>query len=343
MNQKYHHYHSVKRLTIFIFLTMILSGLITLLITLTLIYVLKVELKFLRNPLYLLGMSLLASSLLATIITTLSSKSQMKELNDFLNAINQVSKGDFSIRLGVPKSPQMEVIYQNFNDMVSELSSIETLRNDFVSNFSHEFKTPIVSIKGFAKILLNGDLTKEEQTEYLDIIYQESTRLVMLSENTLNLTKLETQNIVFEKFNYPIDEQVRQCVLILQNEWEEKSLNLNLDLDDLTYLGSPELMQQLFINLISNSIKFSKQNGDIAISLKKVADGYLFIITDNGIGMDEQTSKRIFDKFYQGDLSHVTQGNGLGLSIVKRIVNLINGEITVKSVLNEGTTFLIKF
>lgn len=343
MNQKYHIYHSVKRLTIFIFFTMFISGLITLLITLTLIYVIKIEMKFLRNPLYLLATSLVASSLLATIITFLSSKNQMKELNDFLNAINHVARGDFSIRLKKPSNHRMELIYQNFNDMAAELSSIETLRNDFVSNFSHEFKTPIASIKGFAKLLLEGNLTREEQMEYLDIIYQESNRLVKLSENTLNLTKLETQTVVFEKTNYQIAEQIRQCVLILQNEWEEKSLNITLELDEVTYLGNVELMQQLFINIINNAVKFSRQNGDIAITFKKAGDVHLFIITDNGIGMDESTVKHIFDKFYQGDLSHVTPGNGLGLSIVKHIVTLINGEITVNSVPNEGTTFIIKF
>lgn len=343
MHKHYHTYHSVKRLTIFIFLTMILSSLITMLITFSLIYLLKVDLKFLRNPIYLLLMSLFASSILATLITSITSKKGMKELNDFLNAINLVAKGDFTIRLAEPKSHQMAIIFKNFNDMVEELSSIETLRNDFVSNFSHEFKTPIVSIKGFAKLLLEGNLSIEEQNEYLEIIYQESTRLVMLSENTLNMTKLETQNIIFEKQTYRLDEQIRQCVLILQNEWEEKSINLNLELDPLEYQGSYELMQQLFINLINNSIKFSNRGGDVAISLTKNDKRYLFVISDNGIGMNDQTRKRIFDKFYQGDLSHVTQGHGLGLSIVKRITNLINGEIEVISQPDEGSTFIVKF
>lgn len=343
MNNKCKPNPTTYRLTFLIFFSIIIASFITVLITLIFIYVFRVDYVFLRNPFYMISISLAASAIIASVISAITSKRSMAELNRFLKAIDLVSKGDFAIRLEEPKSIQMKVIYNNFNQMVSELSSIETLRSDFVSNFSHEFKTPIVSIKGFAKLLLDEDLNDAEKKEFLEIIYHESNRLVMLSENTLNITKLETQHFVIEKKEYPLDEQIRRCVLLLQNQWEQKEINLNLELESVTYVGSFDLMQQLFINLISNAIKFSNDQGDIAISLSSLNGSHVFVISDNGIGMTKATVSRIFDKFYQGDLSHATEGNGLGLAIVKRIVNLIDGVIEVKSDENNGTTIVLTF
>lgn len=334
---------SAYRLTFLIFSSIVISSIITVVFTMILVYVFRIDFKFLRNPFYMIVISLSASAIIASIISTISTKKSMAELNRFLNAIDLVSKGDFSIRLEPPKSLQMKVIYSNFNQMVNELSSIETLRSDFVSNFSHEFKTPIVSIRGFAKLLLDEELSDEDKKEFLQIIYQESGRLVMLSENTLNITKLETQHFVIEKKDYSLDEQIRRCVLLLQNQWESKNIKLSIELDRVTYKGSVDLMQQLFINLVSNAIKFSSDYGEIAITLSQFDDKIVFVISDNGIGMDQKTIDRVFDKFYQGDLSHTTEGNGLGLSIVKRITNLINGDIEVKSVPNDGTTIILTF
>lgn len=329
------------KLTLFIFIIMIFSSFITLLISFILLEIFKLNFNIVRNPLFFLMSFLLASTLISSILTILGSKKSLKSFNIFLNGLNRVGKGDFNVQLDIENTKDIHKIYSTFNKMVRELNSIETLRSDFIQSFSHEFKTPIVSIRGFAKLAQDPKLSEQERNEYLNIIISESNRLVLLSNNTLMLTKLESQEFVIENKIFSLDEQIRQCILILQNEWESKNINLNINLEEILFLGNEELLQQLWINLINNAIKFTSENGEIVISSVKSNNNVITTITDNGMGMSEETLKHIFDKFYQGDSSRKMNGNGLGLSIAKRIVSLCGGTIEVHSKIDVGSTFVI--
>ncbi len=225
--------------------------------------------------------------------------------------------------------------------MTQELSSIQTFRSDFINNFSHEFKTPIVSIRGFAKLLKEGDLTEEERQEYLDIIISESERLADLSTNVLNLSKYESIEIVSDVKPFRIDEQIRRTLVLLESKWEKKDLDMNVELEEIVYNGNAELLQLIWINLLDNAIKFTKNNGNIQIRLSKWNGGIRFQVQDDGTGMDQQTQAHIFDKFYQADNSHKTNGNGLGLTLVKRIVELCKGRIEVQSEIGNGSVFTV--
>ena len=225
--------------------------------------------------------------------------------------------------------------------MAEELSGIEMFRTDFINNFSHEFKTPIVSIRGFARQLEREDLTEEQRREYTRIIAAESERLANMSANVLLLTKLENQQIVTDRARYRLDEQIRGCILLLEKQWEEKELELVLDLDELEYEGNEEMMSHVWVNLLGNAIKFSPPGGALEVSCMQVQSFIVARVTDHGEGMDAETRERVFEKFFQGDTAHATVGNGLGLSLVKRIVDLCRGKVTVQSAPGQGTTFAV--
>ena len=255
-----------------------------------------------------------------------------------------IAKGDFTAR--VPENDKKEVVTElgdlekTFNQMASDLQGIEMFRNDFINNFSHEFKTPIVSIRGFARQLEGGNLTEEQKKEYIDIIISESERLANMSQNVLLLTKLENQSIVTEKSEFYLDEQIRSCILLLEKAWSEKNIDLDLDLDEIRYTFNEEMLSHLWINLFSNAIKFTPEGGRIACRLKAVDGDVVFEIEDTGKGMGEEVKARIFEKFYQGDASHATKGNGIGLNIVQRIVTLAGGRHTAPDVVQIREDYL---
>ena len=257
-------------------------------------------------------------------------------------ATGEVSKGNFKIQLPIPNDFEMGSLTAKFNSMVRELNSIETLRNDFINNVSHEIKTPISTIQGFSNLLKDDTLSKEDKNEYLDIIISETSRISNLTSNILKLTKLETQGIITDKTSFYLDEQLRHSILILQRDLSEKNIDLDIDLDEVQIYSNEELLQQVWINLLSNAIKFTKENGKISIQLMDTEDTATVKITDNGIGMKPESLNHIFDKFYQEDRSHSSNGNGLGLPLVKRIVDLCSGTIRVKSLLGEGSSFTVE-
>ena len=258
----------------------------------------------------------------------------------YLNALQKVAEGDFSVRIEDSKPFANLNIAKNFNYMVSQLDSVETLRENFVSDFSHEFKTPIVSIAGFAKLLKDPTLTAEQRNEYLDVIIDESNRLVELSESVLLLNRLESQQITKEK--YQLDEQMRQCVLMFEQQCASKGIELNVDLQERVVINSNyKLLSQVIVNLLSNAVKFTESGGKIDVGCKVKGLNVIITVADTGCGMDEETKSNIFNKFFQGDTSHTTPGNGLGLSIVKKIVDMLDGQIFVKSKLGEGSTFTV--
>lgn len=285
--------------------------------------------------------SLIISTLIATIISGIASKRILRPIRTLSKATEEVAKGNFSVKIGIPKDYEFALLAKNFNKMVHELSSIETLRNDFVSNVSHEIKTPIASIQGFAKLIQDKNLDDDERSEFTDIIISESSRLSKLTSNILKLSKLENQEVITGKAEFALDEQIRCAILIMEPEWSEKGIDLDIDLDKVSIIGNEDLLQQVWLNIIGNAIKFTEKGGTIGIKLMDLQDKIVIKVSDNGVGMNEETQRHIFDKFYQGDKSHLSEGNGLGLSLVKRIIELCDGEIKVRSKLYYGTTFTI--
>ena len=263
----------------------------------------------------------------------------VKASKPYLEALQRIAECDFSARIEDSSVFADFGIAQNFNNMAEQLESVETLREGFISDFSHEFKTPIVSIAGFAKLLKDPTLTAEQRNEYLDVIIDESDRLVGLSESVLMLNRLDTQVIVNEP--YCLDEQIRQCVLSFDRQFREKNINLELNLDEMVIDSNSKLLHQVWINLLSNALKFTPEGGTIEVACMQKEGRAEVTVKDSGCGMSADVMKNIFNKFYQGDKSHTTAGNGLGLSIVKKIVELLNGSITVSSEIGKGSAFTI--
>ena len=290
------------------------------------------------SPLGIIAMTIV----FALMISVQVGKSKLRPINDLIRAMSRVSEGDFSVRVEEEDAPgEMGDLVHSFNEMAQELGGIEMFRKDFINNFSHEFKTPIVSIRGFAKQLERDDLTDEQRREYTSIIVSESERLANMASNILLLTKLENQQIVTDREEYRLDEQLRKCILLLEKNWSAKEIELSLNMDEVTYVGNEEMMSHVWVNLIGNAVKFSPQGGLLEITCARMGNGVIATIRDHGEGMDEDTQKRIFEKFYQGDSAHATEGNGLGLSLVKRIVDLCNGQVVVDSHPGAGTAFTV--
>lgn len=277
-----------------------------------------------------------------SIMITMFSKKFLMPIRNLNYATGEVSKGNFKIQLPIPNDFEMGSLTAKFNSMVKELNSIETLRNDFISNVSHEIKTPIATIQGFSNLLKDDTISKEERDEYLDIIISETSRISNLTSNILKLTKLETQGIITDKTSFSLDEQLRHSVLVLQRELSQKNLDIDINLDEVQIYSNEELLQQVWINIISNAIKFTNEGGKISVQLMDTEDTATVKISDTGIGMKAESLNHIFDKFYQEDKSHSSNGNGLGLPLVKRIVDLCDGTIRVKSLLGEGSSFTVE-
>ena len=269
------------------------------------------------------------------------SRKIVNPIKKITDATKKVASGDFTIELETKRNDEIGELTHNFNKMVKELNSIECLQKDFINNVSHEIKTPISSIQGFAKLLEADDLSKEERKEYAEIIKEESDRLLYLSTNILKLAKLENQERIMNKTKFNIAEQIRRTISVLEPKWKEKNIKFNVSLKEQEFLGEKDLMYQVWMNIIENSIKFSKQDGQIDVKMKTNQDSIIVEIKDYGIGMEEEEVKKIFDRFYQIDKSHTKPGAGLGMTIAKRIVELSGGKIEVKSKLNESTTFIV--
>lgn len=328
-------------LVLFVFFIMLVSMVVTGLVTFFLVQVLGLPLFETASALPALAGMLLSSTIIGTMMTVGASKRTIKPLRQIIEATHRVAAGDFSVHLEVESVPEVEDLANSFNGMVAELSSIETLRSDFISDFSHEFRTPIVSIRGFAKRLRKQDLPEEERAEAIDIIIQESERLVSLSSSVLDLTRLENTGILSGQNYFFLDEQLRKTAALLAPRWEEKNLTVHLELASITFYGSEDLLERAWINLLDNAVKFTPPGGRIGLTLQRREDTALFTLTDTGPGMDEATLNHLYDKFYQGETSRTGAGSGLGLSMVKQIVTLSGGTITAQSVPGQGSTFTV--
>ena len=257
-------------------------------------------------------------------------------------ASKEVARGNFDITVSdSSKLEEVQTTFRNFNSMVRELNSISTLSNDFVANVSHEFKTPLTAIEGYAMLLQEPTLTAEERGEYLDKILYNTHRLTDLVGNILMLSKIESKSLAEQYKDFRLDEQIRQAVVSLESAWAEKDIVFNVNLDEVTLNGCEALLMHVWTNLISNAVKFSERGQTIEIRLLDQKECVVVSITDHGCGMTQEVQERIFEKFYQGDASHKSLGNGLGLSLVKRIVELSDGLIEVISKPKKGSTFRV--
>ena len=293
---------------------------------------------------YIIAM-LITSLIIGTFFGYFITERYFRPLKQLSDASKKIADGDFTVNIDELEYKEDETelnnLIKNFNIMVKKLSKIETLRSDFIANVSHEFKTPLATIQGYVTLLEDDKLTNEERKHYLKIIFDATKKLTNLSSNILKITKLENQEVEINKTEYNISEQIREVIILLQSSWEKKNIEFTLDLSNCMIISDEELLQQVWMNIISNAIKFSNENGQIDINLTSHSNYIVVTIKDYGCGMDEETLNHVFDKFYQGDKSHSKEGNGLGLSLVKRILDICLGEIKIESKLNEGTTITI--
>ena len=265
--------------------------------------------------------------------------------NKILDATERIAKGDFDVQLNIKKDVskwnEYDLIMHNVNVMTSELQKIELLKTDFISNVSHEIKTPLAIIQNYVTLLQDKNLTDEEREKYYKTVIIATKKLSALITNILKLNKLENQGLKPDKKTFNLTQSLSECVISFEELIESKNISLNCEFEDVIIYSSQELLETVWNNLLSNAIKFTPTGGSIDVSLKKM--GYKAIITvkDNGIGMNKETGKRIFEKFYQGDTSHAQSGNGLGLALVKRIIDILSGQITVESQLGKGSSFTV--
>ncbi len=257
-------------------------------------------------------------------------------------ASREVAHGNFNVTVtDSSKLEEVQTTFRNFNAMVRELNSTVTLSNDFVANVSHEFKTPLTAIEGYAMLLQDEGLSKEEQEEYLDKILSNTHRLSTLVGNILLLSKMESKSLAEEFSTFRLDEQIRQAVVLLEPEWSEKELRFDAKMDPVSFYGCESLLPHVWSNLLSNAIKASAKGQCITLRLLGQKECIVFSVTDEGCGMEKEVQERIFEKFYQADSSHKSEGNGLGLPLVKRIVELSDGLIEVESEPDKGSTFRV--
>ncbi|MDO4730633.1 MAG: HAMP domain-containing sensor histidine kinase [Clostridia bacterium] len=294
-----------------------------------------------RHTLMFMG---IISLLIGSVLTAVISKFSLQPVNRIVTQMNRLASGDFKARLkiGKPLGTYKTIIEvtESFNKMAEELENTEMLRSDFINNFSHEFKTPIVSIAGFAKLLKRGNLTEEQKREYIDIIEEESMRLAAMATNVLNLTKYENQMILTDVTTFNLSEQLRSSILALEGKWSKKNIDFNLDFSEHMIEGNKDMLKHMWINLIDNAVKFSSDGKTVGIGIKEQNGYYEVSVQNHGSEIAPEQQKKIFNKFYQADESHASEGNGVGLALVKGISELHGGRVSVYCE-NNITTFTV--
>lgn len=299
---------------------------------------------FLRNPLALILAFYVFSFIIATVLTLYISRYILSPVEHLSDASKKVAHGDFTVQIPLDSdSDELNVTISNFNSMVRELRSIETLRDDFIANVSHEFKTPLSAIEGYAMLLQEKNLGDKEREECARKILQSTARLNDLTGNILLLSKLDNQNYPQENTTFSLDEQIRQAILMFESVWTNKQIDIDCDMPDVSFVGPQSLLNHVWINLIGNAVKFVKGDGSgrIIVRLTPNEKNVVVTVADNGIGMDDKTIAHIFEKFYQGDTSRRSSGNGLGLALCKKIVESLHGTITAKGTPGEGSVFTV--
>ncbi|MUG88917.1 HAMP domain-containing protein [Paenibacillus timonensis] len=282
--------------------------------------------------------------LIVFLLSLLLRPHQLKMLNAIIDGIRRIAKGDFTVRLeGFEKLREFETIVNSINEMAGALGQMETMRQDFISNVSHEIQSPLTSIRGFARALRRPDLSPEKRNHYLEIIESESRRLSQMSDNLLKLSSLEADRGSLQTNRFRLDRQLQNVVLACEPQWLAKNIQIQLDVSKLEVEGAEDLLSQVWMNLLHNGIKFTPEGGEIGVSLMTQEDKAVVTVTDNGIGISEPDLVHIFERFYKADKSRTRSsgGSGLGLSIVKKIVDIHEGEISVASEFGKGTSFRV--
>lgn len=287
-------------------------------------------------------------SLLCTIIDGIRRKLMVdRPVRKIVKAAEQIMKGDFSVRIpplhSIDGMNGFDVIADYFNQMAEELSGTEMLRTDFIANVSHELKTPLAVIQNYGTMLQQPELSEEKRLEYAKAVTDASRRLANLITNILKLNKLENQQIYPKAVTYNLGEQLCECLLTFESAWEDKKLEIETDIEDNVLVNADsELLSLVWNNLFSNAVKFTQPHGKVSLSLKSDGEFAVIQVSDTGCGISPDVGKHIFEKFYQGDTSHATQGNGLGLALVKRVIDIVGGDISVSSEIGKGSTFTVK-
>lgn len=287
-------------------------------------------------------------SVLVTLIDVIRRKLTTERITKRIAlAANEITQGNFDVRIPsvgtlVADSNYNEII-DSFNKMAQELGSLETLRTDFVANVSHEMKTPLAVIQNYATLLQTPDLPCDKRDEYAKGIYDGTHRMSDMITNILKLNRLENQSIYPKSERIDLGEQLCECLLQYENVWETRNIDIETDIaEDVILLADGELLILVWNNLLSNAFKFTPDGGKVGLTLFADEINACVTVKDSGCGMSEDVGKHIFEKFYQGDASHATQGNGLGLALVKRVVDILKGEISVESEVGVGSTFTVK-
>ena len=294
------------------------------------------------------GCVLLISFGAATIDYTRRKLMVDRPVKQIMAALDQVMQGDFSVRIPPVKEFAGETgfneIISAINKMTAELQGTETLRTDFIANVSHELKTPLAVMGNYATMLQKPGITEANRIEYAKAISHSARRLAALITNILKLNKLENQQIFPQLDEFDLGEQLCECLLQFEEVWEKKNLNIETEIEDEVRVRSDaELLSLVWSNLISNAVKFTPEGGTVGVRLKTEGEVLTVSVSDTGCGISPEVGRHIFEKFYQGDTSHATQGNGLGLALVKRVMDILGGEISVQSVCGQGSTFTVRF
>jgi len=282
------------------------------------------------------GLTYIVFIIFALLLVIITSKTMVNRVLELSLAAKEIARGNFSVRVSdIDRHDEVYQLALDFNRMAEQLQRNEYMRKDFISNVSHEIKTPLSVINGYVDLLLEEPEAAEGK-EYLEIISRESRRLLRISQNMLHISQLDNDSIRKTNETFRLDEQLRQVILLLEPHWSSKDIELDINLDECFYTGDPELLVQVWVNLLDNAIKFTPASGKIAIGLQE-HDRIQVTVADTGIGMDQEAQQRIYEQFYQGDRSRRREGAGLGMSIVKRIIDLHEGDISIHSALGEGT------
>lgn len=285
----------------------------------------------------------IVSVVVGGVMTAVISRAFFNPVKNLRQAMDKVANGDFTIQLDTDKSSSGEIkeLYAGFNLMTNELKATEILQTDFISNVSHEFKTPINAIEGYSTLLQGCENLDDDQKEYVEKILFNTGRLSSLVSNILLLSKIENQSIQAKREIFSLDEQIRETIVALETAWAPKNIELDVELDSVKYNGNEIMMRHVWSNLISNAIKFTPENSTVSIQLRNQKDKFIFSVTDQGEGLSDEAKKHLFDKFYQADTSHKSEGNGLGLALVKQILDIDGGDITAENVNGGGCRFTV--
>ncbi|XJS10752.1 ATP-binding protein [Aerococcaceae bacterium WGS1372] len=319
-------------------ITMLIVGLITVILVHSGVILSHFQAPSIFYPILIFAV---VSIVTGTVVAAIFSAIPLRPVNILINGMNRLAFGEYDTRINLGNSKIGVDLAYSFNQLAKELSNTEMLRSDFVNNFSHEFKTPIVSIRGFAKLLQKGNLSEDKQAEYLNIIVEEVSRLADLSTNALNLTKIENQTILTDITSFNLSEQLRNSILLLEHKWVKKDIVFLPEFGEHMIEANEELLKQIWINLVDNSIKFAPESSRITLTIQEDSEFLTVCIQNVGPRISDADLKRIFNKYWQADSSHATEGAGIGLSIAKRVVDLHNGYIGVDST-DERTIFIVQ-